>query len=747
MRTLTQSKGLFAAVVVALATFAIVITSVRPMGAGQSKKPVVTLPTDAGQTAVALRPKGNNERIAVSGPQKRRINPLATTPSAASFLPAVTYYSGAWDAYSVAAADVNNDGKLDILVANYCIAMTNCTNGRIGVLLGNGDGTFQAVVTYNSGGSRAVSLVVTDVNSDGRPDVLVANQCFSFANCTTSGVGVLLGNGDGTFKPAVSYAAGKGTGSSVAVADLNGDGKADLVVTTWSPGSVGVLLGNGDGTFQPVVTYPAGGPQASTIVDVNGDGKPDILVADGAGAGVLLGNGDGTFQPEVTYTSGGATPTSIAAADLNDDGKQDLVVMNFDSGNVGVLLGNGDGTFQPAQTYSGADGAGTPSVAVADVNGDGKLDLVAVIIDINSRGNVGVFLGNGDGTFEPDVVFPSGGNGAWALAVADVSGDGKPDVVVANLQLTNHQPLKGFVGVLINNSVFSTPTTTKLASSPNPSLAGQAITFTATVTSSAGAPPDGEIVTFYNGSAVLGTAMLSAGTAALTTSALPVGTFTIKAGYAGDSNFVASTSPGLNQTVNPASKSATATTLASTLNPSTYGQKVTFMAQVTTSGQVAPTGTVVFMRKYFTQTYTIGGATLNSAGMATLTRSNLNAGPNEIVAVYRGDTNNLSSTSPVLSQTVLQTTSKATITSSVNPSTVGQAITFTAKIASPTVIPTGPVTFKAGATVLGTVQLSGGKALLTTSTLAAGSTVVQVIYTGNSNIKGSSAFVTQTVQP
>jgi len=124
--------------------------------------------------------------------------------------------------------------------------------------------------------------------------------------------------------------------------------------------------------------------------------------------------------------------------------------------------------------------------------------------------------------------------------------------------------------------------------------------------------------------------------------------------------------------------------------------------------------------------------------VATLTKSNLNADSYPLTAAYRGDTNNLSSTSAVLNQTVLQTTSAAALTSSVNPSTLGQAITFTAKIKSPTVIPSGPVTFKTGTTVLGTTQLSSGKAIFTTSTLPAGSTVLKVTYNGNSNIKGCS---------
>ena len=143
-----------------------------------------------------------------------------------------------------------------------------------------------------------------------------------------------------------------------------------------------------------------------------------------------------------------------------------------------------------------------------------------------------------------------------------------------------------------------------------------------------------------------------------------------------------------------------------------HGQKVSLIAHVMASGPVPPTGMVIFKWKYFTTTYTIGTATLNSAAVATLTKSNLNANLGisyPMSAVYRGDTNNLNSTSPVLNQTVLQTTSAATLTSSVNPSTVGQAITFTAKFTSPTVIPSGPVTFKAGTMVLGTALLAAAE--------------------------------------
>ena len=194
----------------------------------------------------------------------------------------------------------------------------------------------------------------------------------------------------------------------------------------------------------------------------------------------------------------------------------------------------------------------------------------------------------------------------------------------------------------------------------------------------------------------------------------------------------------------------TTTTLSSSLNPSIYGQKVTWRARVTTSGSIPPTGRVIFRTSGDGQNYEIGAAGLDASGVATLTRSTLNVplggGPYPMVAVYLGDTMNSRSQSEVVLQDVRQTTSVATITSSRNPSSPGQAVTFTAAISSPTVTVTGPVTFTAGTKVLGTAQLSRGKATFTTSALPIGSTRVQVTYPWNSNVAGSSASLTQTVQ-
>ena len=244
----------------------------------------------------------------------------ASQASGLNFAPAVPYGSGGYDAYSVVVADVNGDGKPDLLVANNCFSSSSCVNGTVGVLLGNGDGTFQTAVTYGSGGYETLSLAVGDLNGDGKPDLVVANECASSTNCVNGTVGVLLGNGDGTFQTAVTYGSGGYDTLSLAVGDVNGDGKPDLVVANCGycgtgNDSVGVLLGNGDGTFQTAVPYDSGGSTSRSVAvgDVNGDGKPDLVVANqcvissncmNGLVGVLLGNGDGTFQAAVTYASG-----------------------------------------------------------------------------------------------------------------------------------------------------------------------------------------------------------------------------------------------------------------------------------------------------------------------------------------------------------------------------------------------------------------------------------------------------------
>jgi hypothetical protein len=694
---------------------------------------------------------------------------IAVAETSVSFLPAVTYDSGGYIAQSIRIADLNGDGKPDIVVANWWD--TN-NIGDVSVLIGNGDGTFQPAVTYETGGAPNYSLVVADVNGDGKLDLIVSS-CAASASLCGSGEGVvsvLLGNGDGTFRYALSYGSGAAVGAHVAVADVNGDGKLDLIVTNYQgesngDGTVAVLLGKGDGTFQSPVLYDSGAPGANavTVADVNGDGMLDLLVANGCFSNctggqesltvlsVLPGNGDGTFRPAAIYMTGAKTSGWISAADINGDGVLDAVLSSLNlgsaSGIVSILLGAGGGTFEPAVTYD-SGGYAAPELALADLRADGLLDIVVENcgpVGGCGTGVIGVLPGRGDGTFNPLVPFSSGAYNATSIAVADLNGDGRPDLVAAN-QCAPNGCTTGSLAVLLNSSgsthcADKCSTSTTLVSSPNPSISGQSITFTATVTSTGGNPPNGETVTFHNGLNVLGTSTLTGGVAALTTSKLGSGMHTISAAYLGDANFTASTSPVLQQAVDTTSQSPTSIALASSLNPSIYGQSVTWSATVTTSGKTTPTGKVNFNWG----SYSLGTATLNSSGVATLTRSNLSADSYPQFAVYTGDANNGPSASPILNQTVTQTTSAATLTSSPNPSTQGQAVTFTATITSPTTTPTGPVTFSAGKTTLGTVELSKGKATFTTSTLAVGSDTVTVTYPWNSDISGSSASVLQTV--
>ncbi len=213
---------------------------------------------------------------------------------------------------------------------------------------------------------------------------------------------------------------------SLVAADLNGDGIPDLAVANENGSSIGVLLGNGNGTFQAQHTYGVGAYSYSVAVgDVNGDGVPDLVVATSYNVSVLLGNGNGTFQAPVSFAAG-TQPFAVAVENLTGDGKADLIVANRNSNNISVLLGNGDGTFQAQQTY--AVGSSPEALALADLSGDGIEDVLVA----NARGGgVGVLMGNGNGTFQAQQTFAVG-SFPVALAVADLNGDGKLDVVAAN---------------------------------------------------------------------------------------------------------------------------------------------------------------------------------------------------------------------------------------------------------------------------------------------------------------------------
>jgi hypothetical protein len=349
---------------------------------------------------------------------------------AGQFSPAVNYPAGT-NSFGIAVGDFNRDGIPDLAVANAGYA------GTVSILLGNGDGTFRASREFDAGGSETTTVAVGDFNGDGKPDLVVANYA---GGGGPSNVAVLSGNGDGTFMPAVVYTAGISP-LFVAVADFNGDGNLDFVAgsnaggpAVGNTGVVSVFLGKGDGTFAPAVNYPTGIVAASiAIADLNGDGRLDLAVANenSDSVSVLLGRGDGTFQASVNYPAGPG-PSSIASGDFNGDGKSDLVVANAGSTfgtTVSVLMGNGDGTFQAPVSYPA--GEEPFSVAVGDFNMDGKPDLIVADVGASSANAVSLLLGNGDGTFQAAAPYILG-TGAVSVAAADLNSDGLLDVAVVS---------------------------------------------------------------------------------------------------------------------------------------------------------------------------------------------------------------------------------------------------------------------------------------------------------------------------
>jgi hypothetical protein len=619
---------------------------------------------------------------------------------------------------SVAVADVNDDGKPDVVVTNG--------DGTLSVLLGNGDGSFQPPVTYNPGLQEPTGVAVADLNGDGKQDLAVPNGY--------SKVSVLLGNGDGTFQAPVSYGTGGNGPSSVAITDVNGDGHPDIVMANWGTNTVSVLLGNGDGTFQPAVTYSSGGggPTGVAIADVNGDGKPDIVVANyvSASVGVLLGNGDGTFQAPVSYGTGGSWVNAVAIGDVNGDGKPDLAVATSCGGacdgTVAVLLGNGDGTFQPAVLYDTGVYLAPAAVAIADVNGDGIPDLVAADFYGVPTGNISVLQGNGDGTFQSPLIYGSGGIWPDSIIASDVNGDGNTDLVVGN---SNWDIGNSSVGVLLNASELRATTTTTLASSLNPSGYGQAVTFTAAVSAASGTPTG--TVIFYDGSNAIGRATLAGGTASFSYSSLTAGSHSITAAYQGSPGFRPSTSAPLIQVVNGLT---TTTTLVSSLNPSVYGQAVTFTAAVN-SASGTPTGTVIF----YDGSTAIGSVTLAN-GSASLSTSSLAAGSHSMTAAYQGSSSFAPSTSAPLNQVVNPATTTTSLVSSANPARVRQSVTYTATVTSQYGgAATGTVTFQDGGSTIATVSLANNQAAYSTKYKKGGSHAITATYSGDANNLGSTS--------
>src|SRR5919108_1856192 len=361
------------------------------------------------------------------------VAPLVTPP-APSFSPQVGYTTGRHSApRSVAIADLNGDGRSDLVTADYA-------SSAVSVLLNRGHGTFEATRNYRTG-SFPVAIRIGDLNRDGRVDLATVN---SFTNTVTT----FLNRGDGGFDSRHEYRSDKQP-LSLAIGDLTGDGKPELVTgnayladpRSRNPGTISVFVNTGDGGFRPRRDFDVGGfPRSVALHDVNGDGTLDLATANrNAGtASVFINRGDASFEPRRDYRAGSA-PRELQIGDVDGDGSPDLVTANTQTHRISVLLNEGSGRFRAVRSHR--FGADAPyAIALGDLNGDRKPDLASVNECSDTPASAVTNLG--DGSFGAKIDYRTG-ICPHAVAIGDLNGDGKNDLVTANFVSDN-------VSVLIN---------------------------------------------------------------------------------------------------------------------------------------------------------------------------------------------------------------------------------------------------------------------------------------------------------
>jgi hypothetical protein len=318
----------------------------------------------------------------------------------------------------IATGDFNRDGRADLAALTGSGMPVN----PVVVYLGNGDGTFAAGISYPAG-QHANTFAIVDANADGRVDVVAPND---------TGFNVLLGNGDGTFGAPTTYVTS--AMYTLASGDFDGDSLIDLAMG--SAAGVNIVRGRGAGAFAVAPTYSGSAyPVAATTADFNRDNHVDLVTTSDTGVNLYLGQANGTLQAPTTVLPASGTQ-GVVARDLNGDGLADIAAV---SGGLVVLLGKGDGTFQTAQAFSA--GSQPSGITAGDLNGDGRPDLI--VTNSGAPSNVSVFIGNGDGTFQGAANYTVDAT-PLSVAAGDLRGSGHLDLVVAN-QFTSD------VSVLLGN--------------------------------------------------------------------------------------------------------------------------------------------------------------------------------------------------------------------------------------------------------------------------------------------------------
>jgi hypothetical protein len=601
-------------------------------------------------------------------------------------------------AVGIASGDFNKDGHPDFVIADDCYSCTNPLGAT--VFLSNPDGSLQPGINLAGSFYYSEFVAVGDFNEDGNLDIVITDY-------STGTAQIFNGDGTGNFTAGTPFSTDLGGNTdpyAVVAADLNNDGHTDLAVLNYSGYDVGILLNDGSENFT-VSNVPLNSTAWDTIAvaDLRGVGKLDLVVPayQGNTVAVLLGNGDGTFGSEQDITLPASYPDGVVVADLDGDGKLDMAVtLSAGSGqDIAYAFGNGDGTFGSFSVSESSTqdinlyGYPYPQyIQAADIDGDGKIDLVYV----NSYyGTAGVLFGQGNRTFFDPVEYPVG-EYPWALAVADVNGDGAPDVVVSDDDF-------GGVTVLPNlNGANALGSYTIQSTGAQTVAAGSTATFTLTIT-----PTNhyNGTITFTCPAGLPSLATCSFSPSSVTLDGLTPQTVTLTITTKAPSTSSLRTRASVDPQSNPRPRSS-AMLLASLNGIGVFGM---FLAGGLNKKRIRSSVLAVLALGMLFFLVGCGGS------------SNSNGGGNKA-------------------------SSTSTVTSSAATVLVGQSVTFTGTVTGASGTPTGTVTFLDGTTSLGTGTLSSGSTTFKTSSLAAGVHSVTISYGGDSSFNAStSTALSQTV--